>query len=153
MSAASVEVCKTACFSHPCSLVPHSLDKMTSCFIHVAPPIVMFTLRWHHVDGWSTCAHEELVTDLAQGPNAAPASLWTEDDVCGGLGMVLWLIAAPFAGFCAHQVLYYILVEVVPNKKLREDKSYLTSYRYMMSLRGLVYKLATCFGYRFRVAG
>uniref|UniRef100_A0A7S1G2R6 Glycerophosphocholine acyltransferase 1 n=1 Tax=Bicosoecida sp. CB-2014 TaxID=1486930 RepID=A0A7S1G2R6_9STRA len=140
------------------SLVPHSLDKMTSCFIHIAPPIVLFALRWHAVAGWSTCAHADLVLDLPQRASspaapAAPAALWTLEDVCESPGSLVWLLVVPMAAFAGHQLLYFLIVQVLPNKTLREDKTYLTSYRYLMSLRGLVYNLATCFGYRFRVAG
>jgi len=31
-------------------MVFHSLDKMTSIFIHVSPPMVMYSLRWFYAD-------------------------------------------------------------------------------------------------------
>lgn len=132
------------------SFVPHNWDKVTSCYIHVFPALVTFTLRWHVVDTWWTC--EDVTNPDGSHDTATLNETWTAEE-CDWPHSLWWVLLGGVGFFCAHQLFYFVVVQVIGSKRLREDKSYLTSYRYLMSLKGFVYKLATSLGYRYRVAG
>ncbi|KAN0024693.1 hypothetical protein ACTFIV_009102 [Dictyostelium citrinum] len=91
------------------SLVFHDVDKLTSVFIHLCPPIVTYCLRWF--------------------PNVYPEQL-----ACGGVECVLSfkeIFFVPFMVYAFWQVFYYIKTEVVDSDKLANDKEIMTSSRWM----------------------
>jgi hypothetical protein len=109
------------------SLVFHSLDKLTSCFIHISPAFVTWALLWNPND-------REWVTERYQmcgisDPNCSAVSLTT-------FGWALGL-------YFVWQILYVIRVEVFGRKKIQE-RGYLTSKIYM-SKKGFLAKITSSY--------
>ncbi len=99
------------------SLVFHSLDKLTSCFLHIVPFLNCFAIR--HFDG------------LKRGDRVVSGSKnhWNlhtpEDTISLGDGVLLG------TGFyLCHLVFYLLLINVI--YPLPKDPAYLTSYRYLL---------------------
>ncbi|EGC37332.1 hypothetical protein DICPUDRAFT_24393, partial [Dictyostelium purpureum] len=91
------------------SLVFHDVDKLTSVFIHLCPPIVTYCLRWY--------------------PNVYPL-----ETACGGVECYLTMkenFLMPLYVYFFWQTFYYIKTEVVDRKKLANDKDIMTSSRWM----------------------
>eukprot|EP01133_Synstelium_polycarpum_P007579 gene7579-8870_t len=91
------------------SLVFHDVDKLTSVFIHLCPPIVTYCLRWY--------------------PNA-----YSEDLACGGTSCELTFREAylvPIYVYIFWQIFYYVKTEVVDGVKLANDQEIMTSTRWM----------------------
>eukprot|EP01132_Coremiostelium_polycephalum_P000772 gene772-957_t len=91
------------------SLVFHDVDKLTSVFIHLCPPIVTYCLRWY--------------------PHRYPEAL-----ACGGVECVLTLKEAYLIPICLYifwQIFYYLKTEVVDSSKLANDAEIMTSSRWM----------------------
>eukprot|EP00743_Colponemidia_sp_Colp-15_P002737 GILK01002964.1.p1 GENE.GILK01002964.1~~GILK01002964.1.p1 ORF type:complete len:363 (+),score=35.36 GILK01002964.1:152-1090(+) len=119
------------------SLVFHSLDKVTSVFIHVTPPFVTFCIRWY------------IESMHASAPYGSNYSICIDDECSAPF---LWLVLVPWGYFLAHQIGYFIFVQLLPHKKLREDKEILTSYRYLTSKKNThLFKVVNCFGKKGRV--
>ncbi|KYR01088.1 transmembrane protein [Tieghemostelium lacteum] len=92
------------------SLVFHDVDKLTSVFIHLCPPIVTYCLRWY------------------------PQSPYSEELACGGSECSYTLKEAYFIPILLYifwQVFYYVKTEVVDQSKLANDKDIMTSLRWM----------------------
>eukprot|EP00871_Galdieria_phlegrea_P001300 jgi/Galph1/2170/GphlegSOOS_G858.1 len=104
------------------SLVFHSLDKMTSIFIHVFPPLVTFCLRWYpqetrDLDNIGTC---RLFVDM------------------------VWF---PFLLYLLWQSLYLLKTEWFSRNKLKRDPDLMTSFRYLTKERNsLSFKVISMFG-------
>ncbi|GMH35966.1 hypothetical protein BSKO_03834 [Bryopsis sp. KO-2023] len=96
------------------SLVYHSLDKVTSLFLHYYPMLVSWTLRWH--------------------PDAdlVPATSGPDSNVEGAFDLVLQLVVIPFGVYMLWAVLYYLKIFVISSKRI-QDRGYDTLYGYMMS--------------------
>ncbi|XP_077992890.1 uncharacterized protein LOC144446918 [Glandiceps talaboti] len=110
------------------SLVFHSLDRMTSLFIHLLPSFVTFAIRWHP-DPTSQYWYTPFVTEHIQ-----PS--------------FIWLVAAPLGVFMAHGLLYSFTIYVV----IRPSDEYMDSFRYFVSdEESFNYKLANMLGKRFQV--
>jgi len=77
-------------FSFYNSLVFHSVDKMTSTYIHTVPVLLTFGIRWFPLEA-SRYWHSDFPTEFI------PACL-------------KWNVWAPFAILMAHTVFYYVLV-------------------------------------------
>lgn len=95
------------------SLVFHSLDKMTSIFIHILPALVMFSQRWQdHLSQKEFPLFEQMdgtiVTTLVD--------FWFQ----------------PFVYYVIWQTLYLIKTEIVSKKKLEYNTSIMTSLRWMV---------------------
>eukprot|EP00158_Paraphelidium_tribonemae_P005527 Partr_v1_DN27389_c1_g1_i2_m46634 putative Conserved hypothetical protein len=117
------------------SLVFHSLDKVTSLFIHMAPPLVLFTLRW-----------------------LSPGSTHVVD-FRSGLGPVQPLFHLDFfeamawgaAFYVVWQALYYVAIMRIKGGKVDKGER-VTSYSWLLSDAknkhnpGLVYRLCTRYG-------
>jgi len=85
------------------SLVFHSLDKMTSFFIHIMPTLLNYIIRW----------------------NILPGSV--QDDV--SLSLSLWsAVLVPCAGYLLWQACYLYIQNTVIDK----DPELVTSYRYLI---------------------
>eukprot|EP01006_Ploeotia_vitrea_P023356 TRINITY_DN55799_c0_g1_i1.p1 TRINITY_DN55799_c0_g1~~TRINITY_DN55799_c0_g1_i1.p1 ORF type:complete len:327 (-),score=31.41 TRINITY_DN55799_c0_g1_i1:619-1599(-) len=112
------------------SLVFHSIDKMTSIFIHITPTITIFHWRW-----WNGGT-------LPSG-NPIPADSF--EFVRDGL-------IVPIIAYCVWQTLYYIKVYWLDKKKLENDEQQQFSTRYIFSTkRGLIYNLSLLFGERWQL--
>jgi len=127
------------------SLVFHDIDKITSCFIHISPPLVTYVVRWYPdqvsnfwYTGVSNCLEYK-------GPN-------TNCDFSSDGWSWLFTLAIPLGVFVGHSILYCFIVQGLCGFKVRKDKRYLTSYRFLTSNRdGYLFRFVDLFGYRFHV--
>lgn len=108
-------------------LVFHDLDKLTSVFIHVCPPLVTYCLRWYPVGG-----------DLGS--------------VCGSGGCDMTArdyLMTPIYMYLFWQAGYYVKTELIDKAKLEGDKDIMTSSRWMTQKEPHpVYKWLVKRGYR-----
>ena len=93
-------------FSFRNSLVFHSVDKMTSTYIHTVPLLLTFGIRWYPRET-SRYWHSSF-------PEVTEAS-------------VQWNIIAPFIVMVVHSIIYTLLVNVI----LQPAEHIATSYRYL----------------------
>eukprot|EP01102_Stenamoeba_stenopodia_P022930 TRINITY_DN9740_c0_g1_i1.p1 TRINITY_DN9740_c0_g1~~TRINITY_DN9740_c0_g1_i1.p1 ORF type:complete len:390 (-),score=54.47 TRINITY_DN9740_c0_g1_i1:142-1311(-) len=109
------------------SMVFHSLDKMTSIFIHVSPPMVMYSLRWFHADSqFNICGQ----------PGAVIEGIPTAGGSCELSFFDAFLL--PFLPYIFWQVAYFVKVEVLSKHKVIE-RNYMTSFRWISAdERGVV---------------
>eukprot|EP01112_Ceratiomyxa_fruticulosa_P009524 TRINITY_DN2487_c0_g1_i1.p1 TRINITY_DN2487_c0_g1~~TRINITY_DN2487_c0_g1_i1.p1 ORF type:complete len:435 (-),score=57.59 TRINITY_DN2487_c0_g1_i1:267-1571(-) len=87
------------------SLVFHDVDKLTSAFIHLCPPLVTFCLRWYPIE-----------------------------PECGGGSCKMTLyetFVIPMYLYLFWQLGYYIKTELVDRKKLQSDQEIMTSLRWL----------------------
>lgn len=91
------------------SLVFHSLDKMTTVFIHVMPALVTYTIRWQSIQPEFTLSEE-----------------------VDNSGSFFNLYFAPVIFHCTWQVLYSLRVYVWKAKEI-EAKGLLTSYNWTVN--------------------
>jgi len=90
-------------------VVFHDLDKLTSLFIHIMPPLVSYVYRWCLTPNESSLfAHMSSQHDLVRS-----------DYIYMVLFYALW------------QFLYWIKVEVVDHQKLQQDATIVTSARWL----------------------
>jgi hypothetical protein len=95
-------------------MVFHSLDKVTSCYIHILPPLLAYCQRWLPTAaavssaGWALPPH-----------NAADAFQLTFYNT--------W--ATPIALYLVWQLVYLAITELFPSKLLQDD-TVMTSLRY-----------------------
>ncbi|GJQ13922.1 hypothetical protein GpartN1_g5713.t1 [Galdieria partita] len=109
------------------SLVFHSLDKMTSLFIHSFPPLVSYCLRWYP----ETCE-------------------WKETS---RFHFLMQIVGAPFALYLLWQFLYLLKTEWLSRKKLKQDPDLMTSLRYLTKERSsLSYHVISMFGEQHQLA-
>ncbi|KAK0070112.1 glycerophosphocholine acyltransferase 1 [Biomphalaria pfeifferi] len=110
------------------SLVFHSLDKVTSLYIHLLPTLLSFVIRWYPEE---TSEH------------------WYKPFPRYEVGYsFFWLVLIPFVFVLAHQVLYIVLVNCI----LRPNDEYLTMYRYLTAKESsFIFRMCNIFGPRFRI--
>lgn len=102
------------------SMVFHSLDKMTSIFIHLSPPMVTYTLRWvHAAEKYTICPNISgpLINGVGPSGEQCELSFWDAYFI-------------PILPYIFWQVAYLLKVEVVSKHKVVE-KGYMTSFKYM----------------------
>ena len=97
----------TGAFSFRNSLVFHSVDKMTSTYIHSAPVLLAFGIRWFPQEA-SRFWHTPFPTEFME---------WN----------VRWNVLAPLAFVLTHATFYTILVYGI----LKPEKHIVTSFRYL----------------------
>ncbi|KAJ3438151.1 hypothetical protein M0813_23962 [Anaeramoeba flamelloides] len=107
------------------SLVFHSLDKITSLFLHIFPSLVTFILRWK-MHGNAICF-----------PQDCNVSLWQSI----GFSFVLYLI---------WQILYFIKTEIV-NESKRDKEKLMTSFIWQKTHNGMRDKLLLQFPEKYHV--
>ncbi|GAM26779.1 hypothetical protein SAMD00019534_099540 [Acytostelium subglobosum LB1] len=91
------------------SMVFHDVDKLTSVFIHLCPPIVTYCLRWYPID-------------------------FPLDNACGGQPCTLSFkdtFVIPIALYVLWQVFYFAKTEIIDETKLANDQDIMTSSRWM----------------------
>jgi len=110
------------------SLVFHSLDKMTSIFIHILPPVVMFSQRWQeHLSQKKFPFFEDMDETITT--------------------TMVEFIVNPFGWYLIWQSVYLIKTEILSKKKLLYNTGIMTSLRWMVRKKGSKsYMLLSRFG-------
>jgi len=112
------------------SMVFHSIDKVTSIFIHIGPPVVAYAIRWHHKSHYPTY------------------SICPNDDCDIPFYYFVFL---PLIPYITWQILYYIKVNVLSSHKDR-----MTSAKWILEEEkgGFIAKLSSYpFGEQYNVFG
>ncbi|KAI7907093.1 uncharacterized protein BX663DRAFT_482766 [Cokeromyces recurvatus] len=129
------------------SLVFHSLDKVTSVFIHIFPPLVMYCIKWM----------PELQQDI-YCDNTAIVTLYRDTR----FPALHHLESPPFStvmiystvAYGVWQTLYYIFIMVGRRSKV-ESGLRLTSYSWLLDdthgKRGFIQKMAFAFGPKYKL--
>jgi len=111
------------------SLVFHSFDKLTSCYIHICPFLVTFTMRWSNNEKQFTVCLEE----------GCPISV-----------TYLWL--APMLIYFVHQIVYGLIVQGCLRKAIESREGSLTLYKHLVADRqGVVWRALHICGHRHRL--
>eukprot|EP01101_Sappina_pedata_P009926 TRINITY_DN6132_c0_g1_i1.p2 TRINITY_DN6132_c0_g1~~TRINITY_DN6132_c0_g1_i1.p2 ORF type:complete len:367 (+),score=131.42 TRINITY_DN6132_c0_g1_i1:114-1103(+) len=120
------------------SMVFHSLDKMTSIFIHLGPPVLMYGMRWSYAAPiYNICGNAD---------NGLPVINGTIEGVSCDIS---WfdLCSYPFLFYFLWQISYLIKTELVSKKKV-EKQDLTTSFRWMLNEKGsIANKIATKYSY------
>ncbi|KAG0336658.1 hypothetical protein BG004_007951 [Podila humilis] len=113
------------------SLVLHSLDKVTSVYIHMSPPITLYTVRWLYPD-----------SDHARYP-----ALNNMDTL-----PTVYSLTAAIGLYLVWQIAYYLLVVVRWREKVESGKR-VTSYTWLLSdpKGGVIAKTAHTFGEKYSI--
>jgi len=110
------------------SLVFHDLDKTTSVFIHMFPPLVAYSLRWYP-------------------PNNDFSLVCVEPDCRMS---VYYAFVVSFGFYIIWQILYLIKTELLDREKLRKDQEIMTSVRWMSTIKPHpVYKMMLKKGWKY----
>ncbi|KAL4241075.1 hypothetical protein ACF0H5_001853 [Mactra antiquata] len=91
-------------------LVLHNHDKMTSCYIHILPALLTFSVRWYP----TSISKYWFKSFVEESPSFD----------------MFWLYAVPFGFFFLHTILYLLIVNVI----VRPTKA--TSYEYLANKFG-----------------
>ena len=94
------------------SLVFHSVDKVTSVYVHLFPPLLTWCERWHGTGA--------LAAGAGGGGEEAPA----------GMGVAGWLVH-PTLFYLIWQAAYLLKTEILDVDKLRRDPGIVTSLRWL----------------------
>jgi len=123
------------------SLVFHSLDRITSCFIHISPMLVMWCLRWN--GALFEADHQWAVCDPYTGlriptkwdvipKNTSSPTTSSDSFVLPGCSSIFWTLFIPVVCYIGWFILYGILMLI-----LKPDLTkYGTTYT-AMTKRGL----------------
>ncbi|KAM7537870.1 hypothetical protein Aperf_G00000070484 [Anoplocephala perfoliata] len=89
---------------------------MTSCFIHILPPLVSYCVRWFPVN----CGKHWYTDFVDSGGDIKISTFNTVDDW-------IFLLVIPNAFFIAHTVLYFVIVHVLikPHERFNDNYRYL----------------------------
>jgi len=111
------------------SLVFHDLDKLTSVFIHMFPPLVTFSMRWFPVNG-----------DLSRV---------CMDKDCKMSSYYAFFLTMAF--YSVWQIIYILKTELIDKHKLDNDKEIMTSARWMTEVKPHpIYKFLLQIGMNFQ---
>ncbi|XP_019861295.1 PREDICTED: uncharacterized membrane protein C776.05-like [Amphimedon queenslandica] len=117
------------------SIVPHSLDRMTSVFIHLSPALTTWGTRWYSSvkQEFSLCAQP-----TEPGPNG-----------CNHIGL-RELVTGPLVFYLVWMLLYILVVQVWRKERVRK-RSYATSVTWMTesTKKGFLYHLFSICGKRY----
>lgn len=121
------------------SLVPHSVDKMTSLHIHISPAVALWGIRWHSTpeQGFPLCASPSQPA-VGEGESM--------DQSCSDVD--LWqTVLLPLVLYLFWQLLYVVYVEVYRKKRV-EERKYETSYKWIAerAKKGSLYQLFRLMG-------
>ncbi|KAF9414408.1 hypothetical protein BGZ94_000404 [Podila epigama] len=113
------------------SLVLHSLDKVTSVYIHMSPPITLYTVRWLYPD-----------------PEHKRYPALKNMEVLPTLPSLMYAIAL----YLTWQIAYYLLVVVRWREKVQSGKR-VTSYTWLLNdpKGGLIARTAHTFGEKYSI--
>ncbi|KAI9248412.1 hypothetical protein BY458DRAFT_526548 [Sporodiniella umbellata] len=129
------------------SLVFHSLDKVTSVFIHIFPPLVCYCLRWMpNLLKDFYCDNHQRVTDYRDRQYPAFQALHTVP--------LTQLVLYSTLAYALWQALYYVFIMVGQKQKVDAGLR-LTSYSWLLNdtqgKRGFIQKSAFFFGERYKL--
>ena len=114
------------------SLVFHSLERITSCFIHISPMLVMWCLRWQgHLfvqdQQWSVCNPLTGIAIETPWNNVNATMSTSTTSMLPGCSSIFWTLGVPVICYIGWFVLYGILMLI-----LKPDLTkYGTTYTYM----------------------
>lgn len=109
------------------SLVLHSIDKVTSTYIHILPPLLTFCARWYPEE-MSKYWFKAFMPEMPEFS-------------------IIWIVLIPLACFVAHSGLYSLIVNVL----VKPSDDHVTSYSYLGEKDdSCLYKLFNCCGQRCR---
>jgi len=112
------------------SLVFHSLDKITSLYIHLTPSLVVWCLRWFvHDPRFNVCENSDGTNNIT----FFNATLF------------------PLLPYLFWQLLYFIKVQIFDRHKFKTNKQYTTSFLWLSTndKNSLVYKCISIFGEKY----
>jgi len=114
------------------SLVPHSLDKVTTAEVHFSPLVVLWTLRWFPPSD----------TSFVVTPDTLNTPFFSSWSTAWGAWWSYWLEVFPpaFMLYVVWAAPYYGKMFIWSADKI-ERKKYATLYKYMALDRGILYKL------------
>eukprot|EP01056_Protomagalhaensia_sp_Gyna25_P001043 Protomagalhaensia_sp_Gyna_25__1042@NODE_1501_length_1782_cov_7_814687_g1216_i0_p1_GENE_NODE_1501_length_1782_cov_7_814687_g1216_i0NODE_1501_length_1782_cov_7_814687_g1216_i0_p1_ORF_typecomplete_len443_score77_15DUF2838/PF10998_8/6_4e34DUF2838/PF10998_8/7e03DUF2838/PF10998_8/4_8e03YdjC/PF04794_12/0_18_NODE_1501_length_1782_cov_7_814687_g1216_i02541582 len=124
------------------SLVFHSLDKITSCFIHFCPTVVLFVLRWWPNE--SEAVASDGVFSVSQARKLIRQSQlgWRE------------IVGPTVALYLVWQLMYYVFVNIRQREKVEKGKR-MTSYTWLMrsgaTANSSLFKVVNVFGPSYRL--
>lgn len=110
---------------------PNSLDKVTSVYIHMSPPITLYVVRWLYPD-----------------PNYTRFSALKDMPVLPTSSSLTYAIAL----YLTWQVAYYVFVVVRQKEKIKAGKR-VTSYTWLLNdpKAGVISKVAHTFGEKYSI--
>ncbi|KAF9117102.1 hypothetical protein BGX27_003564 [Mortierella sp. AM989] len=113
------------------SLVLHSLDKVTSVYIHMSPPITLYVVRWLYPDP------DHTRYPALKGLSVLPT---------------LSSLAAAIGIYLTWQIAYYLFVVVRQREKIEAGKR-VTSYTWLLNdpKGGAISKVAHSFGEKYSI--
>ncbi|KAF9192743.1 hypothetical protein BGZ51_004911 [Haplosporangium sp. Z 767] len=113
------------------SLVLHSLDKVTSVYIHMSPPIALYVVRWLYPD--PDHVRYPALKDMKVLPTLSS-------------------LQAAIALYLTWQVAYYVFVVVRQREKIKAGKR-VTSYTWLLNdpKGGVISKAAHTFGEKYSI--
>lgn len=99
------------------ALVFHDIDRVTSLFIHIYPPLVLYAERWYNP------------AIIASGPEANAISVWE----------AVWL---PIIFYIVWQIAYLVKTEIMDRKTFIADSEMITSVIWLSKIKPhAIYKL------------
>ena len=123
------------------SLVFHDVDKITSTFIHLFPPLLTFAMRWHPLC-WQ---RDWFPNECHEGEYAAHA-------IHGEFTFLRDGVLYPALFYLMWQLGYLVITEVTMKSYIYDDPDMQTSLRWLTTdTRGGMYKLVTGCCVRIRV--
>ncbi|KAG0327550.1 hypothetical protein BGZ99_007388 [Dissophora globulifera] len=113
------------------SLVLHSLDKVTSVYIHMSPPVTLYVVRWLYPD-----------------PDHTRYPALKNMDVLPTVSS----LQAAIALYLTWQVAYYLFVVVIKREKVKAGKR-VTSYTWLLNdpHGGMISRAAHTFGEKYSI--
>ncbi|XP_072025846.1 uncharacterized protein [Amphiura filiformis] len=112
------------------TLAFHSLDRMTSVFIHILPALTTFAIRWYPS------------TSMPWYTSFASIDLGADDRLPWE-----WIVAVPFGFYVLHTIMYFTVVYIC----VKPDEQYWDTYRYMTgSSGGIISKVLNVFGPKYK---
>ncbi|KAG1137792.1 hypothetical protein G6F37_000253 [Rhizopus arrhizus] len=129
------------------SLVFHSLDKVTSVFIHILPPLVMYCLRWMpELVKDVYCDNQLIVTQYRDTRYPAFKEVSSID--------IKQVMIYSTAAYALWQTLYYLFIMVGRRDKV-ESGIRLTSYSWLLNdphgKKGFIQRSAFLFGEKYKL--
>eukprot|EP00736_Rhodelphis_marinus_P012590 Rmarinus@m.1568 len=119
------------------SVVFHSLDKMTSFFIHILPPIVTYIIHWKVDDDYRRC-EDPFDADVDSSTHGCDPS-------------IMWLLLFPLLPYFFWQLAYVVVVQGLAREKIKHG-GHLTSFKELTRKKQTYqYRLINMFGPRYRV--
>ncbi|KAG0767296.1 hypothetical protein G6F57_005227 [Rhizopus arrhizus] len=129
------------------SLVFHSLDKVTSVFIHISPPLVMYCLKWMpELVKDLYCDNQSIVTQYRDTRYPAFKEVSSID--------MTQVMIYSTAAYALWQTLYYLFIMVGRRDKV-ESGIRLTSYSWLLNdphgKKGFIQRSAFLFGEKYKL--